>query len=311
MTLHQTSGRWQLGLALSLTAVFLWGILPIALSVALQVLDVYTVTWFRFLMAFGILSVYLASRKQLPDVRKLREASFGLLAIATLFLGLNYLLFLQGLLLTSPTTAEVIIQVAPILLSIGALVIFKERYTLIQWLGLGVLSLGFAVYFHEQLKPVVTAPGNYLLGNALLVIGAAAWAMYALAQKQLLHKLPSTTIMLVIYGGCSLLFTPLAKPQMLLTLSPLHWGMLLFCGLNTLLAYGAFAEALDHWEASRVSAITALTPLVTLVSVWAVSWLTPTLIAPEHLSLLGIIGALLVVMGSVAAAIGKNKSKLA
>lgn len=309
MTLHQTSGRWRLGLGLSLITVLLWGILPITLTVALQALDIYTVTWFRFWMAFGILFAYLAVRKQLPGVQKIREASFGLLAIATLFLGLNYLLFLQGLLLTSPTTSEVVIQLAPILLSIGALVIFKERYTLPQWLGLGVLSLGFAVYFHEQLKSVTTAPNNYLLGNALLMLGAAAWATYALAQKQLLHKLPSSTIMLVIYGGCGLLFTPLAKPQLLLSLNPLHLGMLLFCGLNTLLAYGAFAEALDHWEASRVSAIIALTPLVTLVAVWAVSWLTPTLIAPEHLSLLGIVGALLVVVGSVAIAIGKNKLK--
>jgi drug/metabolite transporter (DMT)-like permease len=83
--------------------------------------------------------------------------------------------------------------------------------------------------------------------------------------------------------------------------------MLLFCGLNTLMAYGAFAEALDHWEASRVSAVIALTPLVTLISVWAVSLLTPTLIAPEHLTLLGLLGAILVVAGSVAIAIGKNK----
>jgi drug/metabolite transporter (DMT)-like permease len=311
MILHQTSGRWRLGLSLSLTAAFLWGILPISLSVVLEVLDVYTVTWFRFGMAFCSLFIYLASRKQLPELQKLRKASLGLIITATLFLGLNYLLFLQGLLLTSPTTAEVVIQLAPLLFSMGALVIFKERYSLPQWLGLGVLSLGFALYFHEQLKPVVTAPNNYLLGNALLVVGAAFWAIYALAQKQLLHKLPSTTIMLVIYGGCGLLFTPLAQPQLLLNLSPLHWGMLLFCGLNTLLAYGAFAEALDHWEASRVSAITALTPLVTLVSVWAVSVLTPTLIAPEYLSLLGILGALLVVAGSVVIAIGKNKSKLA
>jgi drug/metabolite transporter (DMT)-like permease len=311
MRLHQTSGRWRLGLALSLITVLLWGILPITLTVAMQVLDIYTVTWFRFWMAFGLLFAYLASRKQLPELAQLRSASLGLMAIATLFLGLNYLLFLQGLVLTSPTTSEVIIQLAPILLSMGALVIFKERYTLPQWLGLGVLSLGFAVYFHEQLKPVITAPSNYLLGNALLILGAVCWAMYALAQKQLLHKLPSTTIMLVLYVGCGLLFTPLAKPQLLLTLSPLHWGMLLFCGLNTLLAYGAFAEALDHWEASRVSAIIALTPLVTLIAVWAVSWLTPTLIAPEHLSLLGIVGALLVVVGSVAIAVGKNKAKSA
>lgn len=311
MGLHQTSGRWRLGLALSLAAAFLWGILPIALTVVLQALDAYTVTWFRFLMAFSLLFAYLASQKQLPELHKLREASLKLLAIATLFLGLNYLLFLQGLSLTSPTTAEVVIQLAPILFSIGALVIFKERYSLPQWIGLGVLSLGFALYFHEQLKTVITAPDNYLLGNGLLIFGAAFWAIYALAQKQLLHKLSSATILLIVYGGCGVLFTPLAKPQMLLTLTPLQWGMLLFCGLNTLLAYGAFAEALDHWEASRVSAITALTPLVTLVAVWVVSLLTPTLIAPEHLTLLGIFGAFLVVGGSIAIAIGKNKAKLA
>jgi len=306
MQLHQTSGRWRLGLALSLVTVFLWGVLPIALAVTLQALDVYTVTWFRFLMAFGLLAVYLATRKQLPELQKLRSASLRLLAIATVFLGLNYLLFLQGLLQTSPTTSEVVIQLAPILLSLGALVIFKERYTLPQWIGLGVLTLGFALYFHEQLKTILTAQATYLVGNGLLVLGAATWAIYALAQKQLLQKLPSSTIMLVIYGGCVLLFSPFAKPQMLLSLSPLHLGMLLFCGFNTLIAYGAFAEALDHWEASRVSAVLALAPLVTLLSVWAVSWLTPNLIPSEHLTLLGLFGAILVVAGSVAIATGKK-----
>ncbi len=307
MSLHQTSGRWRLGLALSLITVFLWGVLPITLAVTLQALDVYTVTWFRFLTAFGVLAVYLAARGNLPDFQKLRSASLGLLAIATVFLGLNYLLFLQGLLYTSPTTSEVVIQLAPVLLSLGALAIFKERYNLYQWVGLGVLALGFVLYFHDQLKTMLTMQTTYLLGNGLLVLGAITWSIYALAQKQLLLKLPSSTIMLVIYGGCIILFSPLATPPAIFNLSPLHFGMLLFCGLNTLLAYGAFAEALDHWEASRVSAVIALTPLVTLVAVWAVSLLAPTLIAPERLTLLGLLGALLVVGGSAAIALGKNR----
>jgi drug/metabolite transporter (DMT)-like permease len=303
MALHQTSGRWQLGLALSLVTIFLWGILPIALAVTLQALDVYTVTWFRFMMAFGLLAAYLAARKQLPTWQKLREASLGMLAIATVFLGLNYLLFLQGLAQTSPTTSEVIIQLAPVLLGFGGIAVFKERYTLYQWVGLGILTLGLVLFFHEQLKTVLTAQATYLLGNAILVIAAIAWAIYALVQKQLLRQLPSASIMLVIYGGCTILLSPFATPQRLLTLSPLHLGMLLFCGLNTLMAYGAFAEALEHWEASRVSAVIALAPLVTLVAVWVVSWLTPTLIAPEHLTVLGVLGAILVVAGSMAIAL--------
>lgn len=307
MPLHQTSGRWHLGLALSLVTVFMWGILPLALSVTLQVLDVYTLTWFRFLMAFGLLVLYLAARQQLPSLQQLRSASLKLLAIATVFLGLNYLLYLQGLDQTSPTNAQVLIQLAPVLLGLGALAVFKERYTLRQWSGLGILAVGFTLFFHEQLKIVLTKPSTYLLGNCIIVLAAAAWAVYALAQKQLLQKLPSTTIMLVIYGGCAISFTPVATPQPILTLSPLHLSLLLFCGLNTLIAYGAFAEALEHWEASQVSAVLALTPLVTLSSVWVASRFVPTLIAPERWTVLGLLGAVLVVCGSITIAVGRKR----
>lgn len=307
MPLHSSSGRWRLGLGLSLLTVFLWGILPIALTVTLQVLDVYTVTWFRFLVAFGLLAVYLAVRQQLPELDELRSPALGLLAIAIIFLGLNYLLFLQGLDQTSPANAQVLIQLAAVLFGLGAIAVFKERYTLRQWLGLGTLTLGFALFFHEQLQNLITAPNTYLIGSGLLVVAAAAWAIYALAQKQLLQKLPSASIMLIIYGGCALMFTPVATPQTILSLNPLHLGMLLFCGLNTLVAYGAFAEALEHWEASRVSAVLALTPIFTLLSVWVVSSLMPNLIAPERLTALGVMGALLVVSGSMAIALGKNR----
>lgn len=307
MQLHQTSGRWRLGLALSLLTVFLWGILPIALTVALQDLDVYTVIWFRFLVAFGLLAVYLAVQQQLPQLHKLRLTALGLLVIATGFLGLNYLFFLQGLAQTSPANAQILIQLAGVMFGLGAIVVFKESYTLRQWVGLSVLTLGFALFFHEQLHSLITAPTKYLVGSGLILLAAATWAVYALAQKQLLQSLSSSSIMLVIYGGCALMFSPVAAPQTILTLSPLHLGMLVFCALNTLVAYGAFAEALAHWEASRVSAVLALTPLVTLISVWAVSCVMPTLIAPESLTVLGLVGAVLVVSGSIAIALGKNR----
>ncbi|HAG79896.1 MAG TPA: EamA family transporter, partial [Cyanobacteria bacterium UBA12227] len=165
MQLHNTSGRWQLGLTLSLLAVFLWGILPIALTIMLEVLDVYTLTWFRFAIAFALLAIYLTARQQLPNPQTLYSTSLKLLAIATLFLGLNYLFYLQGLAQTSPTNAQVFIQLAPVLFGVGALAVFKERYTYKQWLGLGILTLGFALFFHEKLKTVLTSQSTYLLGN--------------------------------------------------------------------------------------------------------------------------------------------------
>jgi drug/metabolite transporter (DMT)-like permease len=272
----------------------------------LQGLDVYTLTWFRFLVSFLLLATYLKWRGNLPTIAQLRSTSVKLVAIATIFLASNYILFVKGLAITTPANAEVLIQLAPLLMGLGGLVIFKERYTLLQWIGISILTIGLVLFFNEQLSNLITAQTTYLFGSGLIVLAAIAWSIYALAQKQLLQSLSSAHIMLIIYGGCTLLFTIFASIETIFTLNLLQSIMLLFCGLNTLIAYGAFAEALEHWEASRVSAVLALAPVVTLLSVWFVSEISPNLIISEHFSLLGIMGAILVVCGSTAIALGKR-----
>jgi len=306
MTLHRSSGRWRLGLCLALTTVFLWGILPIALKVVLQAVDVYTVTWFRFLTSFVLLTLYLGIKRRLPNWQKWRSARLDLLAIATFALAANYLLFLKGLNETSPSNAQIIIQLAPVLMGMGGLIVFKERYTLRQWVGLGVLVLGMTLFFNDQFRLLTTASTAYLVGSFWLVLAALIWAFYALAQKQLLQYLPSTVIMWLIYGGSMLLFMPAASPQVLLTLTPLQWGMLIFSAFNTVLAYGAFAEALDHWEASRVSAVLSLTPIITLAAVFSVASLFPMLFSADRMTWLGWMGAIWVVLGSAWVALGRQ-----
>ncbi|MBW4513843.1 MAG: DMT family transporter [Timaviella obliquedivisa GSE-PSE-MK23-08B] len=310
MRLHQSSGRWRLGLSLALVTVSLWGVLPIALKVVLQAVDVYTVTWFRFLVSFWLLAIYLGVKGELSTGRrKLGKTRLDLLAIATLFLAANYLFYLKGLQDTSPSNAQVIIQLAPVMMGIGGLIIFKERYTLQQWGALGTLLLGMLLFFNEQLQHLATAPTQFLWGSVYIVIAAAVWAIYALAQKQLLQQVPSSIIMLVIYGGGALLFAPFTSPASLQTLTPLQWGMLLFSALNTFVAYGAFAEALDHWEASKVSAVLSTTPIVTLSAVFLVSWLFPTLIPSEPITFLAVTGAFFVVVGSLGIAMGRRSSQ--
>lgn len=307
MSLHQNSGRWRLGLALSLLTVLLWGILPIALAVIVRSLDIYTVVWSRFLVSFVLLGIYLSVRGELPKLRQLHSTAWKLLAIAAIMLAANYFFFMQGLALTSPANAEVLIQLATLLLGLGGLVIFRERYTLQQWLGVGILICGYVVFFREQLTNLITAQETYIFGSVLIVLAAAVWAVYALAQKQLLQSLSSAQIMLLIYGECAVLLMPFANIKAIFQLDNLQLALLFFCGLNTLIAYGAFAESLEHWEASRVSAVLALAPIVTLIAVELVAILIPTLIPPEKLTLIGIFGAGLVVAGSMAIALGQRR----
>jgi len=71
--MHQSSGRWQLGLILSLTTSLLWGMLPIALKGLLQDMDAMTITWYRFLVAAVIMWFFLGKKKSIPDLKWLKS----------------------------------------------------------------------------------------------------------------------------------------------------------------------------------------------------------------------------------------------
>ena len=307
MALHQPTGRRRLGFALASTTMLLWGVLPHALKLALRSLDPATITWFRFGVASLALGVWLAWRGSLPRFGGLGRTGWALLAVAVLGLAANFLAFLVGLDLTTPANAQVLIQLAPMLLGLGSLVVFQERYERLQWLGLAVLVLGLLVFFASQLRALVADLDRYLLGSAMMVLAAVTWAAYGLAQKQLLRALPSQALMLCIYAGCFLCFSLAARPGALPGLSAFDLGVLLFCAANTLVAYGAFAAALDHWEASRVSAVLALTPLATLGFTLLGSALVPELVRAETVSASSVAGAAAVVAGSLLVTLGARR----
>ena len=308
MELHRTTGNWRLGLGLALITVTLWGLVPVALAVVLPRLDIYTINWFRFVVSFILLGCYLATQNNLPKLAQFRLPTYLLCLFPIAIVGLigNYIFFVMGLKATSPSHAEVLIQLAGVFLSLGGLVIFKERYTRYQWMGVGVLITGFISFFYEQLKILTTESDLYVSGSIMLVIAGLSWAVYALIQKQLLTKLDSAHIMWNIYGVCGLFFWMFAQPHTLLQLNGIEWIALIFCGLNTVIAYGAFAESLQHWEASRVSAILALAPIFTIGSMSVAAWLAPGLVAPEQITSLGLLGAILVVTGSISISLGKS-----
>lgn len=304
--MHISSGRWVYGLFLALLTAVLWGILPIKLKQVLLVMDPVTVTWFRLLVSGGLLLAFLGATRRLPSVRALgRNGRFLLLLCVGGLVG-NYVLYLIGLNILSPGTAQLMIQMGPVLLLISSVVVFKERFSLGQGIGLVILLLGFGLFFNQRLDELLTSLGTYTKGILIILLAAAVWTFYALGQKQLLTVWSSPQVMMVIYLICALILTPWAHPLEALQLSPLQGWLLLACCLNTLVAYGAFAEALAHWEASRVSATLAITPLVTFGCVALAAMLWPGYVQPEQINGLAYIGAVIVVLGSVLIALGPS-----
>lgn len=304
--LHQASGRWRLGFSLALFTAICWGALPVALRIVLAEIDAATLSWFRFVMSAGAMLTWLAAKRNLPDLRGAGRNTRWLLGIASLGLGVNYVFFQLAIPHTGAAAAQVFVQMAPVMLMAGAVVIFKESFNKAQRIGLAVMLAGFGAFLYERLGALEDLP-DFGYGFGLVVIASVAWAAYAMAQKQLLMRYSSAQVMAVVYLVSAIVLTPLAHPKALLALSPSVWCLLVLSGLNTIVAYGAFAESLAHWESSRVSAVIAVTPILTLVSSEVASRAWPMAFASEHIRAASYVGAALVVVGSIVTSLARRK----
>ncbi len=122
--------------------------------------------------------------------------------------------------------------------------------------------------------------------------------------KVLLRRLASQQILFLLYTLCTIALLPLAKPGVITQLSDCKLACLIFCGLNTLVGYGALAEAMARWQAAQVSALITLTPLFTLLFSDLLSMAWPDVFVRPMLNLLGYLGAFVVVAGAMYSAIG-------
>ncbi len=301
------SGRWQLGFALAAAAMLFWATLPVALKVGLEALDAWTLTWFRFAFAAALTWLYLLARGSHRELAGLSRSGWLLLLVAGVMLVANYVGYLISLDMTTPGNAQVLIQMAPLLMVIGGVLIYKERMSWLQKIGFAAIVLGLAVFYHDQWQAL--ASERYRTGVLIMVAAAAAWAVYALIQKKLLGQLSPQTMLGFIYLLATVVLWPFAHPSALLQLSTGQWLAVLYAGLNTVGAYGAFSESLQHWEASRTGMVIALSPVVALFFINLLAQFVPGLVAPEHLQWLGWLGVVLIVFGSMAASLAQSSAK--
>jgi drug/metabolite transporter (DMT)-like permease len=195
-----------------------------------------------------------------------------------------------------------------VLLMLGSLVVFNERFGALQWAGFAVLLAGIVAFCAERLRVSGAALPRFGLGVAIMFAAAVMWAVYGLAQKSLLRYSSSQLILTGIYLAGVLLMWPAAAPGSVRALDALQLVLLLFLALNTLVAYGAFAAALEHWESSKVSAVLALQPLTTLFGAHLLGRAWPAHFPAQPLTAIAVGASLVVVAGSMSCALGGNRA---
>lgn len=269
------------GVLYAMITALLWGFLPIFLKVSLKDLDPISIVWFRFTFAFSILFIYylITDKKQLKIIKRPPL----ILVIAALALGVNYLGFMQGINYTSPSNAQVIMQTAPILLALVSVFFFKEKLNSKQLLGFGIAGFGLFLFYRNQLQAFVQDTDAFNTGFFWIELGAVMWVLYASLQKKMVQKHPAQLLNMVLYGIPAILYAPFVDFTAFSNLDFSSWMIVMFLGVNTLVAYGCLALAFKYTEAYKVSIILALNPIITLLSVAVLSAMQVTWLKAENL----------------------------
>jgi RarD protein len=295
------------GILYAATTAFFWGFLAIFMKISLNSHDVtpVIVVWFRFSVAFSFLFFYFGVRDR-QKFSIFRKPPL-LLVLAALSLTLNYLGFAKGINLTSPSNAQVFIQIGPISLAIIGIIFFKERLSTRQFIGFLVAGIGLTLFYRDQLRNILGAEDIYVQGVIWVIIGALAWTTYAALQKKLVQKWHAQQLNLVIFGLPAIMLLPFIDFGQFQNYTPGLWALLIFLGINTIVAYGCLAEAFKYVEANKISVIITLNPIITFITMGILGAMQVEWIDAEYITIFGILGALLVISGAVMVVLPKKK----
>ncbi len=292
----------------AMTTAFFWGFLAIFIKVSLNDVAPVVVVWFRFSVAFLLLASYFFVRdKQKLSIIKRPPA---LLIVAALSLMINYLGFANGIHLTSPNNAQIFIQIGPISLAIVGIIIFKETLSRRQFLGFMVAGTGLTFFYRDQLANLLGSEDVYNHGVLWLILAAFTWATYAALQKKLVQKFHAQQLNLVVFGLPMIALIPFIDFSSFAGFSVGLWVLLIFLGINTIVAYGCLVESFKYMEANKISVIITLNPIITFVTMSILGSMNFDWIDGELMTIVGVLGAFLVIFGAIMVVIPKKKNRL-
>jgi len=253
------------GLAAGLATVTAWGSAFVAIRAVADDLSPGALALGRLLVACLVLTgIALWRREPLPRRRDLAAiAVFGILWMAVYSVTLN-----AAERRVDAGTAAMLVNTGPILIAILARIFLHEGFPPRLFAGCAVAFLGAVLIGIGS-----TGGGRSLLGVALCLLAACAYAVAVVVQKPVLRRVSSLQ---ATWLGCvaativCLPFAPrLASETAAAGTSAVAW--VIYLGLvPTALGFVTWAFALNRTSAGRMAALAYLIPVVAVVLGWAV-----------------------------------------
>ncbi len=283
----------------------LWGVLPILLKLGLNFYSAGTIAWFRFFFSFLFLFAFLSAFRSGGEIL-VRPPVLGILG-GTALAG-NYFAMTQGIHFSGPSNAAIIIQVAPVLLVIAGIFLFHETIVAKQVAGMILAMIGFYLFYLDRLGNAQDT-FQYSSANGWILFAAVAWVLYMICQKRLSAKYSAQTLNLLVYAVATIALIPLVEWKEFLGGGFAGWLLLFILGLNTLIAYGALAEAVECIPLSLISILITLNPFITLSGMWILNTFGVETLPVENISGSGYLGGAIAVIGVVLVVVSPQKRK--
>ena len=130
----------------------------------------------------------------------------ALMICALMAIAINQMLFLKGLAFTFPIHAALLTLITPILITIIAARVLKEKITAAKTLGL-ILGITGAALLVGSREAVV--PGdNTILGDSLIILSSVAYTFYFILVKPLMKKYSAIQVVRWIFTFGFLMILP-------------------------------------------------------------------------------------------------------
>ncbi len=194
-----------------------------------------------------------------------KKEHFRLVVCGLTGVAINQLFFFNGLKLSGPIQASLIMVTTPVLVYILSLLFFGSRFQLHKVFGIGLGLTGAALIIYQ--KNNIEVFENAFLGNIMIFVNALSYAFYLVLVKPLMSKHPPVQVLKwVFFYGLIFVFPVSIKPALNVQLE--HFDKSLIIGIayvvfvTTYVAYRLNGFALSRVKPTVVSIYLYLQPLV-------------------------------------------------
>lgn len=252
------------------TVYIIWGSTYLGLKLATETMPPQLALGSRFLVAGGLLALFIALRRGAGALRVTRRELAGAALVGVMLLGIGMSALAIGQAYVPTGVAALLIAITPVfiaLLRFGS----GDRPSLVTWLGIGVGLAGIAV---------LVRPGSDVAGVAgataeqrafwslMIVLGSASWAIGSFLQQRI--PTPQDTAVMSTYemlaGGTALVLVGMLRGERwpdLLDASARSWGGWIYLvTAGSLIGFSAFVWLIDHAPISLASTYAYVNPVV-------------------------------------------------